>query len=93
MKKYFWLFAIAISLIITGVLIYFFEFRGPEEESAPQVPEREMTLEEALKSVTAPEDGSEVSEKILKGLTAPKKGNPDVPEEILDSLTAPSGKH
>ena len=61
-----------ISFLIVGSIVYFLVFKNPEEK-APAV-EKEKTMEEILKDLTAPPIGEipEVSEETIKSLTAPK---------------------
>ena len=77
-----------IFCIAIGGLIYLLIFKKSAEK--PLIVPGEKTLEEKLKEITAPAGGiPEVSEEILKSLTAPKKGEAPS-EEILKSLTAPT---
>lgn len=75
-----------ISIIIGGI-IYCLVFKKPTEKE--EIPSEGKTLEEVLKSLTAPEQEKiEVPEKVLKELSAPKN-EIKVPEEVLKSLTPP----
>lgn len=76
-----------VSILIIGVILYFFIFKEKTVEVGTQ---KEKTLEELLDDLTAPTNGekTEVSAEILESLTAPKKGI-KVSEDIIKSLTAP----
>jgi uncharacterized membrane protein len=85
---------IIVSLIIVGLILfvlffgwYLFLRIKLKKESF----QKEETMEEILKSLTAPGKG-EVSSETLKSLTAPTKekaNKVEVSEEVLKSLTAP----
>lgn len=64
------IFILIVFVLIAGGIVYFLVFRKPAEKP-PIVPE-EKTIEEILQSLTAPGGGEEVSEDIIRSLTAPK---------------------
>lgn len=79
-------------LIIAGII--YFNTRSKEEITLPPRTSQELTPEEVLKNLTAPqtEKPVEVPDEVIKSLTAPASGSkklPTVPEEVLKSLSAP----
>lgn len=91
-RKIIFILALITFFLIVGSIIYFAvtpKIEKIEKEPLPQIPAQEKTLEEVLKDLTVPtvEEKPEVSEEIIKFLTAPEKG--EVSEDILKELTAP----
>ena len=88
--------SIVVILIFGGIIgwVVFQKEKIPLEKEV--IPEKEKTIGELLKDLTAPAGGEEtkVSEKTLKNLTAPtdRYKSPEVPKEVLNSLTAPAQK-
>jgi len=79
----------AIILLISIVLICLILFK--EKPKPSEEPVEERTLEEVLKSISAPSGKEvEIPEEILENISAPPgEGSPEVSQEIIDSLTAP----
>ena len=69
MKKFLFIISLIILILVIGGLIYFLLFKKPAEK--PSLVPEEKTMEEILEDLTAPGEG-EVSEDILKSLTAPE---------------------
>jgi hypothetical protein len=95
---------IILSLVVVGFLLlaifsgwYIFRLiKLKKEPSQPKETQKEKTMEEVLRSLTAPEKGDaskeKVSSEVLKSLTSPKNertNKESVSEEVLKGLTAP----
>ncbi|MDO8504008.1 MAG: hypothetical protein Q7S60_04985 [bacterium] len=82
---------VVFALIVLG----FFIFLAKKNEKLKPPAINEKTLEEIIQDLTAPTatSVSTVSEKVMKSITAPiKEKSPEVPvpENVIQSLTAPS---
>lgn len=76
-----------IVFLFLASFIFFLLIR-PRIAEKPKLKE---TIEDVLKSLTAPAgQATEVPKEVLDSLTAPKRKSAPVPEDVLKSLTAPA---
>ena len=88
-KRYYLYIPIVLGVVILLLSIVSILIKEGFGEKTKQKPAEERNLEEVLKSLTAPTDGGEIPDEVLKSISPPKQSLSAPLQETINSSTAP----
>jgi len=77
---------IIIAIVVCIGLFYYLKWTKIEEKPEEEKPAG-VSVEEILKSLSAPGEGEAISEEVQESLSVPSGNDSEVSQDILDSLS------